>query len=156
MAATIFANIPKYSAIKRTYEPVMQTFSSITGLDQRWGVFAPDPRVHTFELYAMVEFDDGSAARWQPPGGDPFVSAYRTYRWRKWVEYARSDDAQATLWLPTAIFVAQQMEGGGRRPVHVSLVRRWRETPTPGTPRTEPHWKEFTYFTLDVTREMLR
>ncbi|MGH3937051.1 MAG: hypothetical protein ACRDTG_00215 [Pseudonocardiaceae bacterium] len=156
VAGTILANVPEYSAIGRTYEPVMRTFGRITGLEQGWGVFAPDPRVHTFEVYATVEFDDGSTARWQPPAGDPFLSAYRIYRWRKWVEYARSDDGEATLWLPTAVFIARQADGGGRRPVHVSLVRRWRETPTLGTPWAEPGWKEFTYFSLDVTRDRLR
>ena len=58
-------------------------FVEATGLDQNWGVFAPNPRRQGIELEARIVFADGTRAVWTHPKGDPVIHAYRTVRWRK-------------------------------------------------------------------------
>src|SRR5690349_17596288 len=59
----------------------------VTGLDQGWGLFAPNPRRQQIDISARVEFADGSSAVWRIPRGGPVIAASEDYRWRKWMEY---------------------------------------------------------------------
>lgn len=136
------------SALRRAGERVFRPFISAVGLDQNWEVFAPDPRQMTLDLHAIVEFADGSTARWDVPTGDMVLGTYRTYRWQKWMESVRAD-ANAHLWEPTARWIAERYDEQGEV-VRVTLVRRWYDTPQPGTSSDRPDWNAYEFFVHEV------
>ncbi|HEX9889072.1 MAG TPA: hypothetical protein VGA69_06315 [Nitriliruptorales bacterium] len=142
-------NLPE-SALRSAGLDLVRTPASVAGLDQNWRVFAPNPRRIALDLYAIVEYPDGQIATWQlPDESEPFLSPYRTYRWRKWMEHVRLDDKKG-LWRPAAEWVAREFTIGERAPSKVSLVRRWYDLPAPGTGAETPAWNEYTYYELDV------
>jgi hypothetical protein len=118
------------------------------GLDQDWGMFAPEPRSQVLQLYARVTFDDGTSRDWYLRPDDPVVGAYWDYRWLKWVELVTRDDHPG-LWKPFASWVARRVSGPGREPVHVELHRRFRQIRPPGAagPSRGP-WRDVRYYTV--------
>ncbi|MGI9120475.1 MAG: hypothetical protein ACR2G7_10235 [Acidimicrobiales bacterium] len=146
IAAVAIWNLPE-SGLKRAGVAVVEPYANATGLAQSWNVFAPDPPRLTMEIYARVRYADGTSELWRPPKGDAVIGHYRTYRWWKWVESARIDDNQF-LWEPTAAWAAAHVDGQGRQPEQVELVRRWRDLAPPGSSQPDGDWQEFTYFIL--------
>lgn len=57
------------------------------GQEVRWNMFSADPRGTALDLWATIEFDDGTSESWridrQLAGGE-----LREYRWVKWMETA--------------------------------------------------------------------
>ena len=148
-AGVLVWNLPG-SELRRVAIPVVQPYVELAGLDQNWSIFAPDPRRLTIELLARIDLADGTRLEWRPPSGGRVLSVYRTYRWRKWVEWARADD-HMPLWAPAARYVERLIEAGGRDVVGVELVRRWHDSPAPGSGQPWPGtWNEFTYYVLDA------
>jgi hypothetical protein len=125
------------------------------GLDQAWGVFAPDPRQATVDLIARVTFADGSQATWQVPRRNNVVGEYLDYRWLKWAEWT-VQPAYANLDRPTAIYAARRLATQGRRPVRVTLVDRSHPISPPGQiPDVEPVGDR-TFYTTPITPAMLQ
>lgn len=121
------------------------------GLDQRWGVFAPNPRRVSLDFYAIVEYPDGSTLLWGIPKPDePFLEPYRTYRWRKWMSWVRLDRNEDDLWEPAARWIMGDMERAGQTPNRVTLVRKSYENPEPGSGDATPQWSESQFFTLEA------
>ena len=60
-------------------------------------MFSPDPRNQSLDVRAVVRYDDGSTVIWDVPDLDPFLGAYRDYRWQKWQERVRLDTSES-LW----------------------------------------------------------
>ena len=58
---------------------------AITGLDQKWGVFAPNPRIETSNVVGRVERADGTLGDYPLESGAG-ISEYWNYRWRKYGE----------------------------------------------------------------------
>lgn len=135
--------------IRRVVLPAVRPVLQATGLSQSWGMFAPDPPHRTTELVARIAYDDGSAGLWRPPQGDPVVSVYRDYHWRKWATAVLSDRS-GLLREPAARWVALNHDHAGRRPVRVELVRRWRELPAPGSGQPPGGWSERLLYTLEL------
>lgn len=149
VAVVLVWNLPS-SDLRNRLMPAVRPVADVTGLDQNWKVFAPNPRRITLALEAVVVYPDGEQVVWRPPDDvEPLFTPYRVYRWRKWVEHARSDDNRARLWLPTARWVAREHAEPGRFPEVVHLVRRWYDLTPPGRPAGEPSWNEFRYYTAE-------
>lgn len=145
-----FWNLPN-SELKSYGVDAVRPVAQAVGLDQNWRVFAPNPRQVALDLYAIAEYEDGTTATWHVPDEtEPFLSPYRTYRWRKWMEHVRLDDKKS-LWRPAAQWVARELTVDGREPVKVSLIRRWYDLPAPGSGGEPPPWNEYTYFEWDNT-----
>lgn len=119
---------------KRALIPVAGAVVQAAGLEQDWGLFAPNPRDASVGVYATVHYVDGRTARWYPPEGGFLVSPYRDYRWQKLVERLRSDDYQR-MWRPFAEWVAREHGPGVRR---VVLTRTFRPVVRPGDPGPRP------------------
>ncbi len=125
------------------------------GMDQNWGVFAPDPRQQTVDLHALVTFPDGSNETWQVPRRNPVVGEYLDYRWLKWAEYA-VEPGESQLLRPAALYIARRLASPGHRPVRVILFDRTRPILPPGQrPAAEPV-KDNPLLTLLITPAMLR
>jgi hypothetical protein len=151
VAALVFWNLPD-SEIKRRALTVVRPYITALGIEQNWGVFAPDPRRESLELVARVQYADGSERTLEVPRGGPVIGEYWDYRWRKWYEWARAD-AYMNLWDPAARWFARVAAEEGGMPVRVTLVRRWRETLPPGPGPARSEWHEFAYYTLDLEGE---
>ena len=151
VVAVAIWNLPE-SEIKRKGFTVVRPYITALGLEQNWGVFAPDPRREALELIARVEYADGSERTIEVPRGDPFIGEYWDYRWRKWYEWARADQYQ-NLWDPAARWFASVAEEKGGTPVRVTLVRRWRDILPPGPGPARSEWHEFSYYTLNLDGE---
>ena len=148
LISLVLWNLPE-SNLKHTALTVVRPYVTALGIDQNWGVFAPDPRRQSLELVARVNYADGTEEVLELPRGDDFVGAYWDYRWLKWMEWATSD-AHQDLWDPAARWFARMAAERGRTPTRVTLVRRWRDLlpPGPGPERSERH--EFAYYTLTL------
>jgi hypothetical protein len=151
---TLLASNLSESALQRWLARLVQPVRNGLGLDQAWGVFAPDPRSVVFDLEGHIRYGDGSTEVWRPPKGEPIVHEYRDYHWQKYAERVRLDD-QSGLWHPFAVWLARTHDRPGRHPVEVTLVRRWYDLYPPGTNPSHGPWNEYVYFTLQVRSEDL-
>jgi hypothetical protein len=142
-------NLPDDSALQQESSRVVRPYMLATGLNQNWGVFAPNPRRVTLDFIARVEYADGTTGTMNVPSGGRLIGSYWDYRWRKWYEYVR-EDAYKGLWLPAAAWFASRAEEEGRHPVRVTLVRRWRVTLPPGEGPSQGPWQESAFYTYDV------
>jgi hypothetical protein len=122
------------------------------GLDQEWGVFAP-PRQQVIGLEARIEYADGTQGVWRPPAlTGALFGAYRDYRWAKYIEQEIPDASARALWEPLAAWVARTHSSSRRRPLAVSLIRRWYDLlPVAGgrKPARGP-WRQYLYYVYRV------
>lgn len=139
LGAITLWNMPE-SALREAALPVVTPLVNSTGLDQRWNLFAPNPPQRTFEVTARIEYADGSLVLWRSPRND---------RWRKWLGALRTDQGRK-WWEPTAAWIADHHDDGGRRAVRVELILRWRDLPPPGSPLADLPWLEELFYTYDV------
>lgn len=136
--------------LARLVEPVRNG----AGLDQAWGVFAPDPRSTVYGLEGRIRYDDGTTEVWHLPKGDPIVSEYRDYHWQKWSEQVRLDD-HSGLWQPFAVWLARTHDRPGRHPAEITLVRRWFDLNPPGRHPDRGPWNSYEFFKLQVSPALL-
>ncbi len=148
LGTLLASNLPA-SGLQNFMANLVRPVRNGVGLDQAWGVFAPDPRSTVYDLEGRITYDDGHTDIWHWPQGDPIVSAYREYHWQKFAEQVRLDD-QSGLWRPFAIWLARAHDRTGRHPVSVTLVRRWYDLNPPGTKPHRGPWNRYEYFSLDV------
>ena len=126
------------------------------GLDESWGVFAPDPRREVIEVSARVAFADGSTKTFHVRKRDPVIGEYVDYRWLKWVEYVVSPASADQLWKPAAAYFARKLATPSKRPVRVSLHERWYDLQPPGEIHGPILWQQRDFYTTAVTESMLR
>ena len=150
LACIAVTNLPASQIRARLY-PLAQPVLNALGLDQNWGVFAPNPRRNSLFMFARVRYADGSEETLTTPRGGRLVGGYWDYRWRKWAEWTTMDE-HSQLWQPAAAWFAQRARAQGRDPVNVTLVRRWRELLPPGPGPSRGDWHEYAFYTYDVAR----
>jgi hypothetical protein len=144
LVVVVALNLPA-SELTRRLMPLANSYRSITGLDQGWGVFAPNPRRQILEWYARVEFSDGSVDVWRPPD-DPPMGSFGVHRWRKLMElylmgYVRKGSRESA-----ARYVARQVATEGREPSRVTFVRRVYPLAPPGWRGAPAAWQERAYY----------
>jgi hypothetical protein len=142
LAVVTLANLPD-STVQRSLLTVGQPYLNLLGLDQNWGVFAPQGRQFVMALEAEIRYRDGSTSIWRTPEGDPVFGAYWDYRWLKWAEYvatARELDDTA-IWRPAALWVARNASRRGKRPTEVALVAREYDLAPPGKSPDRGPWR---------------
>lgn len=149
LLAMLATNAPD-SAIKSALVGVTRPFILVTALDQRWGVFAPNPRIETSDVVARVERADGTVETY-PLDAAAGLSEYWNYRWRKYGEQLWIGPPAERERAAFARWVADQDRAAGHRPVRVTLVRITRPNLPPGPgPDTGP-WTEVPFFTAMVS-----
>ena len=149
IVSVIIWNLPQ-SEIQRRSLKVVRPYITALSLDQNWGVFAPDPRRETLDFFARVRYADGTEEDVRMPTGGRLVGAYWDYHWWKWVESVTNDQRQA-LWKPAAVWFSRRATTDTRRPVQVTLVRRWYQIFPPGPGPSRGPWQEAEYYTLEIT-----
>ncbi|WP_378036322.1 hypothetical protein [Actinomycetospora atypica] len=129
--AAVFVQTMPASVIKSGLMVPARPYLNLTGLDQGWSIFSPDPRQQTVYVLARLERSDGSVAVRPIPGGTG-LSAYRNYRWQKYGESLSDPTGGRRLWRPYAAWVVDQDRLEGGDPVRVTLVRRASDNLPPG------------------------
>ena len=133
VGAVLVQNMPD-STIKEGLVTVAQPYLNVTGLDQGWSIFSPNPRTQTVYILARLERVDGSVAlRPLPTGVGP--ASYWEYRWRKYGERLSGSEGRA-LRRPYAEWVVDQDRREGGEPVRITLVQRTSRNLPPG-PRVD-------------------
>jgi hypothetical protein len=149
LLAEVITHLPDGSAVERSVGQPASQMIRIFAAEQSWGVFAPNPRSSSIGIEAEITFADGSTARWELPQGAVVGTNLRYYRWRKWLERARSDSYKS-LWEPTARWIAS-LYGSPDNPVEqVALIRRSHDNVLIGP---QPPWETVTYYTLRLDEE---
>jgi hypothetical protein len=150
LVVVVALNLP-VSELTRRLMPLANSYSSITGLEQGWGVFAPDPRRQILEWYARIEFSDGSVDIWRPPD-DPPMGSFGVHRWRKLMELYLMGYVPGWSRESTARYVARQVATEGREPSRVTFVKRVSSPlPPPGWRGAPPVWQERAYHARSLT-----
>jgi len=130
VGAVLVQNMPD-SVIKNGLMVPAQPYLNLTGLDQSWSIFSPNPRPRTVYVLARVERSDGSVAVHPIPTGlGP--SEYWGYRWQKYEESLSDPTRGGPLWRPYAEWVVNQDQRQGGDPVEVTLLRRVSDNLPPG------------------------
>lgn len=144
----IGTNLPG-SAVEREVSEASSWVVRAMGVEQQWGVFAPNPRPSSLDLEALVTFADGTTATWHLPQGNDLVENLRYYRWRKWLERVRSD-GYPDIWEPTARWIASLYDDRGSPVERVDLIRLFREN---ALDDPQPPMQRYTYFTYDAAAD---
>ncbi|MGH9183796.1 MAG: hypothetical protein ACRDZ9_08350 [Acidimicrobiales bacterium] len=139
LASIALWNMPD-SGLRRSTSSVVEPFVSVTGLRQQWNLFAPDPPRRSSQIFARVDYADGTSATWSPPHND---------RWRKWLGTIRLAQFRQ-LQAPFARWVADDVDHGGRRPVRVALLERVQELRPPGSAEDRSAPTESEIVTIDL------
>ncbi len=155
LAVIVIANLPA-SYLKSRLSDLSEPAINLTGLVQVWGVFAPDPRRQAVDIVGRVRLADGSVETWNDPEASALFGDYWVYRWRKYMEWAIAEPYRYTLWRPTAVWLARRAVRKGKRPVAVTLIRRWSDLYPPGSHPSRSPWKQTAYYRLQVTPDVLR
>ena len=143
LLAQLAMHLPAGSAVAREIGGEANQIARIVGLESQWAVFAPNPRSTSLQIEGRVSFEDGAFAVWHLPEGARVGANLRYYRWRKWLERARSDDYR-DLWEPTCQWIASLYDDHAAPVERVQLVRRFHENRVVGP---QPPYDEFVYHT---------
>jgi hypothetical protein len=137
---------------------VTRPYASALGIDQNWGVFAPEPRPQTIQMRARIFYADGTAEWWDLPESNALVGEYVDYRWRKWLEYIVNPGFRTTLFQPLAAWLARTHTDAHHVPVRIAFVSRWFDLYAPGAVKgpLRSDWREAAYYTVHVTPAMRR
>lgn len=117
------------SAIRRKGVAVVEPVALISGLDQAWYMFAPDPfrRLETVEIH--VETVQGEERVWAFPSGG-VLTQFTWYRWHKIKEQAvRTPEIRAGI----VRWAADQLLEPSDYPAQATMVLTAEDFPAPGS-----------------------
>jgi hypothetical protein len=147
LIAIIATNLPN-SDLRRVVMKPGQPYLNALGLDQAWGVFAPDPRRDSIDISAVVTYDDGRVAQWNIPRNGALIGSYTDYRWGKWEEFLIQPGVGNSLWLPAAQWAASRVTRPGHTVKRVVLVERYRQLFAPGVSPSQGPTRRLVFYSL--------
>lgn len=132
------------TATKRGLMTVVGPVLSALGMEQGWGVFAPNPRRFSLDVEAHIQQVDGTQ-RIVPIESGRGLDEYWTYRWQRWADRLATGPDNVAMWDPFCRYLADRDRADGGKPVRVALVNRRSDTMPPGDgpPRAAPVYREF-------------
>lgn len=146
VVACIVASSLPGGSLRRSVERRDRALLAVTGLDQRWDIFAPEPRLRVVEVRARITSADGRVEEWRPPLGPPVIGAYWDHRWRKWVDNAMRAGPRSPLWRWLAAWLARERSEGGFGPQSVTVVGRYYDLRPPGAEPLRGPWRELVVY----------
>jgi hypothetical protein len=125
----VVSNMPN-SAIKAAVAPALTPIAVGAGLDQFWGMYAPDPPSRLEDLEVHVTMADGDDRVWTLPlKYDRVVGVAVSHRWRKLKESLMSEPQ---IRPQLAHWVVRQLTVPAERPARVYMPSRTEVLPPPG------------------------
>ncbi len=149
--AAVFVSVMPDSTIRSGLITLARPYLLATGLDQRWGVFAPNPRQETSFVLAQVEHADGTVEV-RPIPTDAGLSEYWNYRWRKYGEQLWTAEDSAAERATFARWIVDEDLAAGGRPVRVILLRHTRDSLPPGPGPDYGPWHDVAFYSSAVDR----
>ena len=135
MAAIMWLMPP--SALQSSFVIPLRHYMWLTGGDQNWSMFAPNPARADIYLSAQITYQDGSQRSWNFPRMHDlgYIRRYQEERFRKMIEFGHMQQ-YSQMWPQFARFAA---ESNNDHPVsnpvvHVDLILNTMYIPDPGTP----------------------
>lgn len=148
LAAIAIVNLPA-SRFQRRLLKADTPYVNALGLDQAWGVFAPDGRQSVIVLDATVRYTDGSTVAWRLPEAGRLLGQFWDYRWRKWAENLIMTTVNAPdIWRPAALWIARQETRPGKQPAQVTLAARLYDLRAPGGRTDHGPWRRTQLYTV--------
>jgi hypothetical protein len=118
------------AAFKQLLTPALQPVATVTGLEQDWRMYAPEPLRQVERVEVRVTMADGTQRVWTNRRGDRIVGAFTWYRWQKLKEnLVRVPDIRAGV----AHWVVGQLTGPAERAVRVQMILQVEPLPAPGS-----------------------
>jgi hypothetical protein len=149
-------NLPE-SHLRREVLKPGQRYLNALGLDQNWGVFAPDPRREVVALEARLTYPDATVDTWRPPRRGALVGAYSDYHWQKLMENVLLGGNRGRLAGSTARWVALNENDRRERPSTILMLKLSYPLPAPSRGAAKPkRFSEARLFELPVTADALR
>ena len=129
----IKTHLPMDKAIfKAAYYPV-ERIQSFFGFNQAWMMFSPNPSRLDSLIKATVEFSDGTSVVFdflQERNNSLVYKYLKGEKLRKFSSENLRQDSNKFLWRDAALYAMREVTRGlSKKPVKVSLVRHWSETP---------------------------
>ncbi|MCV7282770.1 hypothetical protein H7J88_24345 [Mycolicibacterium flavescens] len=127
LSTAILSSLPN-SVLKQTAAPVLTPVARATGLDQNWGMFAPNPPRTFSVLEVHVIMSNGEDRVWLIKDDPSMPGLY----WRKIKEEViKHKDFRDGL----AAWVVRKMTNKGERPARVAMVVKTETLPFKGEPK---------------------
>ena len=151
IAALLAWTLPSNSLLIGAFDHAIAPYMYLSGLDQSWSLFAPNPMSLNTRLEAEITYADGRMSIWKfsYPQDYGYFRRYYMERYRKWASNGVRLDQNSALWPDTARFVARLNNDGRNPPVNVKLIRYWSFIAPPQSGKPEP-WQRFVFFTYSV------
>lgn len=160
LVAILCTAIPPISLIATNMKRAVEPYMLLTGLQQVWAMFSPDPPTFMNYVEAEVTYHDGQTIIWKftIPGDSGYYKRYFLERYRKWGnDYIRTDQFH-DLWPDAARYVARINNTRSVAPDTIRFFRRWATIPpVDSAVRTTPeHWERYKFYTYAVQPADLR
>ncbi|SEH50423.1 hypothetical protein SAMN04489835_0643 [Mycolicibacterium rutilum] len=127
LATALLSSLPN-SVLKQTAAPILTPVARATGLDQNWGMFAPNPPRTFSVLEVHVVMRDGQDRVWLISDDPSMPGLY----WRKIKEEViKHKEFRDGL----AAWVVRKMTDKGERPARVAMVVKTETLPFKGEPK---------------------
>lgn len=137
LLAVLVTNLPE-SELRRKLSNTTQPYLNAIGLDQNWGVFAPDPRREVLGLKGKLFYANGPPETWRPPVRGDLIGEYSDYRWQKFMENVLAEGGAGMLTRSTAGWVAREGRERSEPPVQITLTKESGFLPPPGPLADDP------------------
>jgi hypothetical protein len=143
LLAAVIPQLPE-AEISRQLKPIVEPVAVASGVNQYWGMFAPDPPGQTDMLAVHVTMADGSEKTWTLQRGDWWMGGLRSAHWQGAMHEA--------IWQPVnrarfAEWAVNDLTEPGERAVRVRMVVRTRFL----SPTEKPHTETTTILDEDLT-----
>lgn len=160
LIAILCTAIPPVSRLVVIAKEAVEPYMLLTGLQQVWAMFSPDPPTFANYLEAEVTYQDGRTTIWKfpLPSDSGYYRRYFLERYRKWGNDYVRNDSFSVLWPDACRFIAYVNNTRSVPPDTIRLVRRWLPIPPVDSaiPAGPEHWQRYPYHTCVVRPEDLR
>jgi hypothetical protein len=160
VVALLIAAAPGKAGPLEAARKFVTPYVRVTGLEQSWSMFAPDPPLVNGYVEARIAYRDATTSFWKFPIPSDYglYDRYMADRYRKWGNDWIPTDKWEALRPDAARYIARTHDDPRNPPVSVTLVRHWAPIipPSFGRPAPPPVWQQKDFFTYVVQPEDLR
>lgn len=147
---TVLWLMPGGSLVQQSFLTPLRHYMWLTGGDQNWAMFAPNPAQQDIYLSAIITYRDGTQKSWNFPRMHDlgYIQRYQEERFRKMIEFGHMS-AHSCMWPPLARFAGLSNNSHpATNPVtHVALVLHTLNIPNIGVPL--PPYTTDTFYQAD-------
>jgi hypothetical protein len=153
LTCIVVTNLPE-SQLRRSLSKTAQDYLNATGLDQNWGVFAPDPRREAIAAEARITYADGTTETWRPPHRGALIGGYSDYRWRKLEENMVTGRLLPAMLEDAARWVVRKQSADDQRAIDAGFIKRTAPLAPPGPEAGAPlRYAESQFYNFAVPQQ---